>query len=77
MTDDERQTRVQLAACYRLMAHYGVDDLTYNHLSARVPDAPDTMLLGLMRMGPKAVKCCFSRQQLLASDSCAHAMAVN
>lgn len=45
MTDDERQTRLQLAACYRLMAHYGVDDLTYNHLSARVPDAPDTMLI--------------------------------
>jgi ribulose-5-phosphate 4-epimerase/fuculose-1-phosphate aldolase len=45
MIDDERQIRIQLAACYRLMAHYGVDDLTYNHLSARVPGTPDTMLI--------------------------------
>ena len=30
-----------------------------------------------MHVEPKAVKFCFSRQQLLASDSCAHAMAVN
>jgi len=45
MTDDERETRIHLAACHRLMAHYGVDDLTYNHLSARVPGRPDTMLI--------------------------------
>src|SRR5690606_32049599 len=25
MTDDEREIRIELAACYRLMAHYGVD----------------------------------------------------
>jgi ribulose-5-phosphate 4-epimerase/fuculose-1-phosphate aldolase len=28
---------VQLAACYRLVAHFGMDDLIYNHISARVP----------------------------------------
>lgn len=33
----ERHTRVELAACYRLMVHIGVEDLTYNHISARVP----------------------------------------
>ena len=44
MSEDERATRIALAACYRLLAHHGVDDLTYNHLSARVPSAPDTLL---------------------------------
>ncbi len=29
--------RIQLAACYRLVAHFGLDDLIYNHISARVP----------------------------------------
>src|ERR1700704_1955375 len=33
----EWQTRVDLAACYRLGHHYGMDDLVYNHISARVP----------------------------------------
>ncbi len=37
----EWETRVKLAASYRLMAHSGVTDLTYNHLSARIPDRPD------------------------------------
>jgi ribulose-5-phosphate 4-epimerase/fuculose-1-phosphate aldolase len=41
----EWETRVKLAACYRLMAHAGVADLTYNHLSARVPDRPDRYLI--------------------------------
>jgi ribulose-5-phosphate 4-epimerase/fuculose-1-phosphate aldolase len=33
----EWETRVNLAACYRLVHHYGMDDLVYNHISARVP----------------------------------------
>lgn len=33
----ERDARVQLAACYRLIAHFGMDDLVYTHISARVP----------------------------------------
>ena len=33
----ERDVRVDLAACYRLMAHFGMDDLVYSHISARVP----------------------------------------
>ncbi len=37
----EWEARVKLAACYRLMAASGVTDLTYNHLSARIPDRPD------------------------------------
>jgi len=34
---DEWQARTDLAACYRLMALYGMTDLIYNHISARVP----------------------------------------
>lgn len=37
---EEWQVRVDLAAAYRLVAHYGWDDLIFTHLSARVP-GPD------------------------------------
>ena len=33
----EQQIREDLAAAYRLIAHFGLDDLTFSHLSARVP----------------------------------------
>jgi len=33
----EQAARVDLAAAYRLVAHYGWDDLIFTHLSARVP----------------------------------------
>lgn len=32
----EWQTRVELAACYRLAAHFGMTDLIYTHITARV-----------------------------------------
>ena len=34
---EEWQARVDLAACYRLVDYYGMTDLTYNHITARVP----------------------------------------
>jgi ribulose-5-phosphate 4-epimerase/fuculose-1-phosphate aldolase len=34
---DERQARIDLAACYRLVALYGWDDLIFTHISMRVP----------------------------------------
>ena len=34
---EEWQVRVDLAAAYRLVAHYGWDDLVFTHISARVP----------------------------------------
>src|SRR5471030_1813705 len=40
MTDAEWGQRVNLAACYRLIAHYGWDDLVFTHITARVP-GPD------------------------------------
>lgn len=37
VTEAEWATRVELAACYRLVARYGMADLIYNHITARVP----------------------------------------
>ncbi|MCG7495393.1 class II aldolase/adducin family protein [Vibrio sp. Of7-15] len=37
VSEQEWQLRVDLAACYRLVAHFGWDDLIYTHLSARLP----------------------------------------
>ena len=37
MSPAEWQLRVDLAACYRLVADYGWDDLVFTHISARVP----------------------------------------
>lgn len=45
VSEAEWQQRVELAAAYRLLAHFGVNDLTYNHLSARVPGEPQHLLL--------------------------------
>ncbi len=42
---DERETRVQLAACYRLVAHFGMTDLVYTHISARMPGTADEFLI--------------------------------
>jgi ribulose-5-phosphate 4-epimerase/fuculose-1-phosphate aldolase len=41
----EWQTRVDLAACYRLVDHYGMTDLHLNHISARVPGSEHHYLL--------------------------------
>lgn len=41
----EWQARVTLAAAYRLLAMTDVFDLTYNHLSARVPEQEDAYLI--------------------------------
>jgi ribulose-5-phosphate 4-epimerase/fuculose-1-phosphate aldolase len=36
VSKEEWQTRVDLSACYRMVAHYGWDDLIFTHISARV-----------------------------------------
>src|SRR4030088_3070035 len=43
--DQEWQTRVDLAAAYRLVALYGWDDLIFTHISARVPGGEHHFLL--------------------------------
>jgi ribulose-5-phosphate 4-epimerase/fuculose-1-phosphate aldolase len=39
---DEWQTRVDLAACYRLVAAQGWDDLVFTHITARLPKSDVT-----------------------------------
>jgi ribulose-5-phosphate 4-epimerase/fuculose-1-phosphate aldolase len=37
VSPEEWQMRVDVAACYRLVALFGMNDLVYNHISGRVP----------------------------------------
>jgi len=45
MSPQEWQARIDLAAVYRLVAHYGWDDVIYNHASMRVPGEPRMFLM--------------------------------
>ncbi|WP_326534623.1 class II aldolase/adducin family protein [Pseudorhodoferax sp.] len=45
MSAAERQVREDLAAAYRLVALYGMDDSIYTHISARVPGTEDQFLI--------------------------------
>ena len=51
VSEEEWNIRVNLAACYRLIAMFGWDDLIFTHISARVPGPDDHFLInayGLM-----------------------------
>src|SRR5499433_4431432 len=48
MDPEEWKVRVDLAACYRLLAHFGWDDLILTHNSARVPGTTDQILINPM-----------------------------
>jgi ribulose-5-phosphate 4-epimerase/fuculose-1-phosphate aldolase len=51
VSEHEWELRVQLAACYRLVALYGWSDLVFTHISARVPGPEHHFLInpyGLM-----------------------------
>lgn len=51
VSEAEWQTRVDLAAAYRLVALFGWDDLVFTHISARVPGTEEAFLInpyGLM-----------------------------
>lgn len=45
VSGEEWDLRVNLAACYRLIALYGWDDLIFTHISARVPGPEDHFLI--------------------------------
>jgi ribulose-5-phosphate 4-epimerase/fuculose-1-phosphate aldolase len=45
MSDAEWSVRQDLAACYRLIAHFDMDDVIYTHISARVPDSDGHFLI--------------------------------
>lgn len=45
VSPEEWQTRVDLAACYRLVADFGWSDLVFTHITARVPGTTDQFLI--------------------------------
>ncbi len=45
VSEEEWQTRIDLAACYRLIAMHGWDDLVFTHISARVPGPDEHFLI--------------------------------
>ena len=44
VSPEEWQTRVDLAACYRLMDCFEMTDLIYNHITARVPGTEQLLI---------------------------------
>jgi ribulose-5-phosphate 4-epimerase/fuculose-1-phosphate aldolase len=50
VSDEEWALRVDLAACYRLIAMYGWDDLVFTHISARVPGPDEHFLINAYGM---------------------------
>lgn len=45
VSPQEWAVRVELAACYRLVAHFRMTDWIYNHISARVPGSHEHYLI--------------------------------
>jgi ribulose-5-phosphate 4-epimerase/fuculose-1-phosphate aldolase len=45
VSEAEWNTRINLAASYRLIAHFGMSDLIYNHITARVPGSHTEFLI--------------------------------
>lgn len=45
VSPEEWQTRIDLAACYRLVADFGWSDLVFTHITARVPGTEDQFLI--------------------------------
>ncbi|QIL79961.1 class II aldolase/adducin family protein [Diaphorobacter sp. HDW4A] len=45
VSEQEWETRVNLAAAYRLMPLFGMSDLIYNHITASIPGQPDRILI--------------------------------
>lgn len=50
VSDEEWQVRVDLAACYRIIAMHGWDDLIFTHISARVPGPEEHFLINAYGM---------------------------
>lgn len=55
VSPEEWQARVDLAACYRLIDCYGMTDLTYNHITLRVPGPEEHILINLYGMTYKEI----------------------
>jgi ribulose-5-phosphate 4-epimerase/fuculose-1-phosphate aldolase len=49
-TGAEWKARIDLAACYRLVEHYGMSDMMANHISLRVPGEDNAFLINAYGM---------------------------
>ena len=47
VSPEEWETRLDLAACYRLVDSFGMTDLIYNHITARIPGDDEHLLINL------------------------------
>ena len=45
MSESEWKARQELAACYRVFAMLGWDEMIYNHITVKVPDEEDSFLI--------------------------------
>ncbi|ATJ90228.1 aldolase [Acetobacter senegalensis] len=67
---DEKKVREELAAIYRLLAHFRLTDLIYTHVSARIPGRPGRFLIN--RYGALFHEICVS--DLVEVDETGHAV---
>lgn len=51
VSEAEWDTRVNLAAAFRMASHLGWNDRLVNHITARVPDEPDHFLMNMHGLG--------------------------
>ena len=51
VSEAEWETRVDLAAAFRIAYHFGWNETARNHITARVPDAPDRFLMNPQGLG--------------------------
>ncbi len=74
VSKEEWQTRVDLAAAYRMVAYYGWDDLVFTHISARVPGPEHHFLINPYGMmfdevsASSLVKVDINGNKVMASD---------
>ena len=45
ITDEERQNRVDLAACYHLASYFKMSDIIWNHITAKTSSKKETFLI--------------------------------
>ncbi|WP_317930695.1 class II aldolase/adducin family protein [Halioxenophilus sp. WMMB6] len=45
MSATEKELRIQLAACYRIFAHLGWDELIFNHITVKIPETDHHFLI--------------------------------
>jgi ribulose-5-phosphate 4-epimerase/fuculose-1-phosphate aldolase len=69
VSPEEWQTRLDLAACYRLVDKYEMTDLIYNHITARIPGPEEHLLINLYGLLYKEITASSSTLRATSSGS--------